>query len=247
VHIDILTLFPEMFSGPFDASIIKRARQSGIVDISLHNIRDFTYDKHHVVDDAPFGGGEGMVMKPEPIFEAVETVRRPDSYVVLLTPQGRLLDQAAARRLSEQAALLIICGRYEGIDERVGSLVDEELSIGDYVLSGGEPAAIVLVDAIVRLLPGAIGAETGTVADSHAAGLLEHPQYTRPAEFRGMAVPEVLLSGNHQEIARWRRRQSLLRTRERRPDMLARADLTDEDRRFLEAMNTSSPAPPPSA
>lgn len=186
-------------------------------------------------------------MKPEPIFEAVETVRRPDSYVVLLTPQGRLLDQAAARRLSEQAALLIICGRYEGIDERVGSLVDEELSIGDYVLSGGEPAAIVLVDAIVRLLPGAIGAETGTVADSHAAGLLEHPQYTRPAEFRGMAVPEVLLSGNHQEIARWRRRQSLLRTRERRPDMLARADLTDEDRRFLEAMNTSSPAPPPSA
>jgi tRNA (guanine37-N1)-methyltransferase len=247
VRIDILTLFPEMFSGPFDASIIKRARQSGIVDIRLHNIRDFTHDKHHVVDDAPFGGGEGMVMKPEPIFEAVEAVRRPDSCVVLLTPQGRLLDQAAARRLSQQAALLIICGRYEGIDERVGSLVDEELSIGDYVLSGGEPAAIVLVDAIVRLLPGAIGAASGTAADSHAAGLLEHPQYTRPAEFRGMAVPEVLLSGNHQEIARWRRRQSLLRTRERRPDLLARADLTDEDRRFLEAMNPSSPAPPPSA
>jgi len=236
VRIDILTLFPEMFSGPFDASIIRRARQAGIVDLALHNIRDFTHDKHHVVDDAPFGGGEGMVMKAEPIFEAVEAVRRPDSCVVLLTPRGRLLDQAMAKHLAAQPALLIICGRYEGIDERVNSLADEELSIGDYVLSGGEPAAIVLVDAVVRLLPGAIGAETGTSADSHATGLLEHPQYTRPADFRGTTVPNVLLSGNHQQVERWRRQQSLRRTFEQRPDMLATADLSDEDRRFLKEL-----------
>jgi len=234
VRIDVLTLFPEMFSGPFEASIIKRAKEAGLVEIALHNIRDFTHDKHHVVDDTPYGGGEGMVMKPEPIFEAVEAIRRPDSRVVLLTPQGCLLDQAAAQRLSEQPSLVIICGRYEGIDERVSALADEELSIGDYVLSGGEPAAIVLVDAIIRLLPGAIGAETGTAADSHATGLLEHPQYTRPADFRGMQVPDVLLSGHHQEVARWQRQESLRRTLERRRDMLARADLSEEDRRFLE-------------
>ena len=236
MRIDILTLFPEMFSGPFDASIIRRARQAGIADLALHNIRDFTHDKHHVVDDAPFGGGEGMVMKPEPISEAIEAVRRPDSCVVLLTPRGRLLDQSVAQHLAAQPALLIICGRYEGIDEWVNSLADEELSIGDYVLSGGEPAAIVLVDAVVRLLPGAIGAETGTSADSHATGLLEHPQYTRPADFRGMTVPNVLVSGNHQQVERWRRQQSLRRTFEQRPDMLARADLSDEERRYLKEL-----------
>ncbi|HLY65274.1 MAG TPA: tRNA (guanosine(37)-N1)-methyltransferase TrmD [Chloroflexota bacterium] len=241
MHIDILTLFPEMFDGPFDASIIKRAQASGIVSIVRHNIRDFTHDKHHVVDDTPYGGGDGMVMKPEPIFEAVEAVRRPDSCVVLLTPQGKLLDQTSAQRLSEKSALLIVCGRYEGIDERVSTLADEELSIGDYVLSGGEPAAIVLVDAVVRLLPGAIGAEGGAAGDSHASGLLEYPQYTRPAEFRGLAVPDVLLSGDHQQVERWRRRQSLRRTLERRPDMLATADLTEEDRRFLEREFPSSP------
>jgi len=237
VQIDILTLFPDMFRGPFDASIIKRAQDKRIVDIHLHNIRDFTHDKHHVVDDAPYGGGDGMVMKPEPIFEAIEALGRGEGHVVLLTPQGRLLDQAAAKRLSAKPSLVIICGRYEGIDERVGALADEEVSIGDYVLSGGEPAAIVLVDALVRLLPGAIGAEGGAAGDSHATGLLEHPQYTRPADFRGKRVPDVLLSGNHQQVARWQREQSLRRTLERRPDMLAGADLTDEDRRYLEELS----------
>jgi tRNA (guanine37-N1)-methyltransferase len=237
MRIDILTLFPDMFLGPFDASIIKRARDASIVEISLHNVRDYTHDKHHVVDDAPYGGGDGMVMKPEPIFEAVEAVRQPDSHVVLLTPRGRLLDQVAAKRLSEKPSLIIICGHYEGIDERVSTLAGEELSIGDYVLSGGEPAAIVLVDAIVRLLPGAIGAEGGAAGDSHASGLLEYPQYTRPAGYRGLQVPDVLLSGNHQEVARWRRQESLRRTLEHRPDMLASADLSDEDRRWLEELS----------
>jgi tRNA (guanine37-N1)-methyltransferase len=240
MHIDVLTLFPEMFAGPFEASIIRRAQEAGIVSISLHNIRDFTHDKHRTVDDQPYGGGDGMVMKPAPIFEAAEAIRRPDSHVVLLTPQGKLLDQAAAQRLSKKPALVLICGRYEGVDERVSTLADEELSIGDYVLSGGEPAAIVLVDAVVRLLPGAIGAEGGATADSHATGLLEYPQYTRPADFRGLKVPDVLLSGNHREVARWRRRQSLRRTLERRPDLLASAELTDEDRKYLESL------PPPS-
>jgi tRNA (guanine37-N1)-methyltransferase len=237
MRVHILTLFPEMFAGPFDASIIRRARQAGIVELALHNIRDFAHDKHHVVDDTPYGGGDGMVMKPEPIFEAVESVRTPESRVILLTPQGRLLDQAAAERLSREPELVLICGRYEGIDERVSTLADEEVSIGDYVLSGGEPAAIVLVDALVRLQPGAIGADGGAAGDSHATGLLEHPQYTRPAEFRGMAVPDVLLSGNHQEVARWQREQSLRRTQERRPDLLARAQLSDRDRRFLESLD----------
>lgn len=240
MRIDILTLFPGMFAGPFEASIVKRAQEAGIVSIGLHNIRDYANDKHHVVDDTTYGGGDGMVMKPEPIFEALEAVRQPNTHVVLLSPQGQLLDQHAAERLANKPSLAIICGRYEGVDERVGTLVDEELSIGDYVLSGGEPAAIVLVDAIVRLLPGAIGAEGGAAADSHATGLLEYPQYTRPAEFRGMSVPEVLLSGNHQEIDRWRRHQSLKRTLERRPDMLASADLTEDDRRYLASLQQTA-------
>ncbi len=220
MRFDILTLFPEMFAGPFDASIIKRAQASGLVEIGLTNIRDFAQDKHHIVDDEPYGGGDGMVMKPEPLFEAIEHVRGPAACVVLLTPAGRLLTQELAWELSHREQLVIVCGRYEGVDERVASVADLELSIGDYVLSGGEPAAIVLVDAIVRLIPGAIGAEGGAAGDSHATGLLEYPQYTRPAEYRGLAVPEVLLSGNHQEIERWRREQALQRTRERRPDML---------------------------
>lgn len=235
MRIDILTLFPALFAGVFDASIIKRARDAGLASVELHNVRDYTSDRHHVVDDAPFGGGEGMVMKPEPLFAAVEAIRRPETRVVLLSPQGRLFDQATAWRLSRERGLLLICGRYEGVDERVSTLADEELSIGDYVVSGGEPAAIVVVDAIVRLLPGALGAVGGAEKDSHAGGLLEYPQYTRPAEFRGMRVPDVLLSGNHQEIARWRRRQSLRRTLSRRPDMLADADLDDQDRRWLES------------
>jgi tRNA (guanine37-N1)-methyltransferase len=220
MRFDILTLFPEMFAGPFDASIIKRAQASGLVEIGLTNIRAFARDKHHIVDDEPYGGGDGMVMKPEPLFEAIEHVRGPAACVVLLTPAGRLLTQELAWELSRREQLVVVCGRYEGVDERVASVADLELSIGDYVLSGGEPAAIVLVDAIVRLIPGAIGAEGGAAGDSHATGLLEYPQYTRPAEYRGLAVPEVLLSGNHQEIDRWRREQALQRTRERRPDML---------------------------
>ncbi len=236
MDIDLLTLFPEMFAGPFDASIIKRARAAGIVTIRLHNIRDHAHDRHHVVDDTPYGGGDGMVMKPEPLFEAIESVRRPDSHVILLTPQGQVLDQAAVGRLARHPHVAIVCGRYEGVDERVSTAVDEELSIGDYVLSGGEPAAIVLVDAIVRLLPGAIGAEGGAAADSHASGLLEHPQYTRPAEFRGMKVPDVLLSGNHQEVHRWQRGEALKRTLERRPELLARAPLTAEDREILRGL-----------
>ncbi|MDE3074642.1 MAG: tRNA (guanosine(37)-N1)-methyltransferase TrmD [Chloroflexota bacterium] len=242
MRIDILTLFPEMFAGPFDYSIIKRARDAGIVDLWLHNIRDYTHDRHHVVDDAPYGGGDGMVMKPEPVFEAVEAVRSPDGRVILLSPQGKPFDQAMAARLAGESQLVLVCGRYEGVDERVSALADEELSIGDYVLSGGEPAAIVVVDAMVRLLPGAIGAEGGAAADSHASGLLEYPQYTRPAEYRGMRVPEVLISGNHAEVARWRRREALRRTLLRRPDMLARAELTEEDQRFLEGL---SPRPSP--
>jgi len=241
VEIDVLTLFPDMFRGPFDASIVKRARDAGIVTLRTHNIRDYTHDKHHVVDDTPYGGGDGMVMKPEPLFEAVEAIRQPDSYIVLLTPQGRLLDQALAQELSHKPHLALVCGRYEGIDDRVSTLADLELSIGDYVLSGGEPAAMVLVDALVRLLPGAIGAEGGAAGDSHASGLLEYPQYTRPADFRGMQVPGVLLSGNHQQVARWRREQSLQRTLLRRPDLLASAPLAAEDRRYLESLSDQPP------
>ena len=238
MRIDVLTLFPGMFAGPFDHSIIKRARERGLIDLRLHNIRDHTQDRHHVVDDTPYGGGDGMVMKAEPLYAAVEAVRQPESWVVLLSPRGSLLDQAAAQRLSRLSQLVLICGRYEGVDERVSLLADEELSIGDYVLSGGEPAAIVLVDAVVRLLPGAIGAEGGARGDSHATGLLEHPQYTRPPNFRGQAVPEVLLSGNHQEIARWQRRESLRKTLLRRPDLLALALLTPEDRALLEEIQS---------
>ncbi len=243
MRIDVLTLFPEMFDGPFNHSIIKRACDAGIVQIHLHNIRDFTHDRHHVVDDTPYGGGDGMVMKAEPLYEAVESVRRPDSRVLLMTPQGALFNEATAIRLAQpEASLVVVCGRYEGIDERVSALADEELSIGDYVLSGGEPAAIVVVDALVRLLPGALGAEGGAVGDSHASGLLEYPQFTRPADFRGMKVPEILFSGNHAGIARWRRQEALRRTLERRPDMLARAELSDSDRRYLDSLRSADGA-----
>lgn len=238
MRIDILTLFPEMFAGPFDHSIVGRARQEGLVDIALHDIRDWTADRHHVVDDYPYGGGPGMVLKPEPVFAAVEAVQamaEPPGTVVLLTPQGRVLTQALVRDLATRARLLLICGHYEGFDERVREgLADIEISIGDYVLSGGEPAAIVLADAVVRLIPGALGGERSATEESHAQGLLEYPHYTRPPEFRGRAVPDVLRSGHHAEIARWRRRQSILRTALRRPDLLARAHLTDDDRRLLE-------------
>jgi tRNA (guanine37-N1)-methyltransferase len=239
MRIDILTLFPEMFAGAFDASIIGRARAAGAAEIALHNHRDYTQDQHHVVDDYAYGGGPGMVMKPEPIFACVDAVRTlapARGRVVLLTPQGRLLDSAVVADLAREARLILICGHYEGVDERVrAGLADDEISIGDYVLSGGEPAAIVLVDAIVRQLPGVLGSAQSLTEESHAQGLLEYPQYTRPPEYRGMAVPDVLLSGHHEGIARWRRARSIARTAQRRPDMLARATLTSEERRLLEA------------
>lgn len=221
MEFDILTLFPRIFEGPLEESILKRAREAGLAQIRVHNLRDFAHDKHRVVDDKPYGGGPGMLMKPEPIFEAVEKLQRPDSCVVLMTPQGTPFTQARARQFATKPHLIIICGHYEGVDERVReALVDEEVSIGDYVLTNGALAAAVVVDAVVRLLPGALGHEHGAADDSFASGLLEGPQYTRPPEFRGMKVPEVLRSGNHAEIARWRAEQARKRTRERRPDLL---------------------------
>ena len=221
MEFDILTLFPGIFTGPLDESILKRARESGLVQIRVHNLRDFTHDKHRVVDDRPYGGGPGMLMKPEPIFEAVEKLQRPESSVVLMTPQGRPFTQSLAGQFASQPHLIIICGHYEGVDERVrAALVDEEISIGDYVLTNGALAAAVVVDAVTRLLPGAIGHEQSAADDSFATGLLEGPQYTRPPEFRGMRVPDVLLSGDHGEVAKWRAAESQQRTRQRRPDLL---------------------------
>ncbi len=221
MEFDILTLFPRIFEGPLDESILKRARESGLVQIRVHNLRDFTHDKHRVVDDRPYGGGPGMLMKPEPIFEAVEKLQRADTCVVLMTPQGKPFTQSLAIEFSKKPHLLVICGHYEGVDERVReALVDEEISIGDYVLTNGALAAAVVVDAVTRLLPGAIGHELSASDDSFATGLLEGPQYTRPPEFRGMTVPEILTSGNHEAIAKWRVEQARQRTAQRRPDML---------------------------
>ena len=249
MHIHILSLFPNMFNGPFGESIIKRAIDRGLVQIAIYNIRDYTSDRHHVVDDYPYGGGQGMVLKPEPIFEAVESIRgqgvecgesekgESEMPVILLTPQGRLFHQRVAEELAKYDEMILICGHYEGVDERVREhLVTDEISIGDYVLSGGELAAMVVVDAVVRQLPGALGAEGAVSEDSHSSGLLEYPQYTRPQAFRGWEVPPVLLSGNHAEIAKWRREQSILRTLKRRPDLLERADISPEERRLLERM-----------
>jgi tRNA (guanine37-N1)-methyltransferase len=251
MRFDILTLFPDMFRGPFDDSIIKRARESGLISIHLHNIRDFATDKHHITDDYPYGGGGGMVMKPEPVFACVEHVLTEPSPgeepppTILLTPQGRLFTHQVAMELARHARLILICGRYEGVDERVCEhLITDEISIGDYVLSGGEIAAMVIVDAVTRLLPGALGYALAPLQDSHATGLLEGPQYTRPAEFRGWRVPDILLSGHHGEVARWHRQQALRRTLERRPDLLARARLTAEDRRFLASLGYHGPFAP---
>jgi tRNA (guanine37-N1)-methyltransferase len=224
-----------MFTGPFNESIIKRAVERGLVNISIYNIRDCTSDKHHIVDDYPYGGGPGMVLKPEPIFETVEMVRgERDIPVILLTPQGRLFNQRIAMEIASKKEVILICGHYEGVDERVREhLATDEISIGDYVLSGGELAAMVVVDAAVRQIQGVLGSDESAGEDSHATGLLEYPQYTRPQDFRGWEVPEVLLSGNHAEVDRWRREQSLRRTVKRRPEMLERAILTEEDRVFL--------------
>ncbi len=237
MRIDILTIFPAMFSGPFEESIVKRAVEKGLVQIFLHDIRDYASDRHRTVDDYTFGGGQGMLMKPDPLFAAVEDVQgqAPErGPIVLLTPQGRLFDQDMAVELARQDRLIMVCGHYEGVDARVHeNLATDEISIGDYVLSGGELPAMVVVDAVVRQIPGALGSPLSSADDSFAQGLLEHPQYTRPAEFRGMSVPEVLLSGNHGEIARWRRQQSLLRTAQHRPDLLASAELTEEEKQWL--------------
>ncbi len=225
MKIDIVTLFPEICRAPLGESIMKRAQKNGIVDLYIHNLRDWTTDKHHIVDDAPFGGGQGMVMKPEPIFAAVEDLRNQTSKVVLLSPAGRRFDQEMAAELSGESHLIIICGHYEGVDHRViEHLIDLEISIGDYVLTNGAIAAVVLADAVVRLMPGVLGHEQSAVDDSFSRGLLEAPQYTRPAEFRSWKVPDVLLSGNHAEIESWRREQSIKRTRENRPDLLGSGD-----------------------
>lgn len=236
---DILTLFPAMFDGPFRESIVKRAMDEGLIDISLHDIRAFATDRHRTVDDAPYGGGAGMVMKVEPLAACIEAVksRRTACRVILTTPRGKPFDQALALDLAKEEALLIICGHYEGVDERVRELfVDDELSLGDFVMTGGELAAMVMVDAVTRLIPGVLGSAESAAFDSFADGLLEYPHYTRPADFREMKVPDVLLSGNHREIALWRRREALLRTMEVRPDLLESARLTEDDREFLKTL-----------
>jgi len=238
MHIDILCLFPEMFTSPLKESIIKRAREQELVNITVHNIRDYTHDKHHTVDDYPYGGGPGMVLKPEPIFEAAEAVKQQlgvgEMPIILLTPQGRLFSQSVARELSLHPYLMLVCGHYEGLDERVCEhLATDGISIGDYVLSGGELAALVVVDAVVRLIPGVLGSQDSAGSDSHSNGLLEYPQYTRPDVYQDWQVPPVLLSGNHGEIAQWRRHQAILRTAKRRPDLLEKGNLCNEERKWI--------------
>lgn len=222
MRIDVLTLFPGMFAGPLDESIIKRARAAGKLDLRLHNLRDYTHDRHRTVDDRPFGGGPGMLLKPEPLFEAIESLSAVETRIILLSPSGRRFSQAIARELAGCEHLLLVSGHYEGFDERVrAELADDELSIGDFVLTNGALPAMVVIDAVTRLLPGVLGDDSSTAEESFSQGLLEYPQYTRPAEFRGLKVPDVLLSGNHAEIAKWRESQARQRTEERRPDLLA--------------------------
>jgi tRNA (guanine37-N1)-methyltransferase len=240
LRFDIITIFPDFFRGVFDFGIVRRARAGGLVETAAHDLRAWTHDRHKVVDDRPFGGGDGMVLKPEPVFEAVEsltgagdaqTLRAAGQRVVLLSPQGRVLTQDLAAELATVEQIVVICGRYEGVDERVAEmLATDEVSIGDYILSGGEPAAVVLVDAVTRLLPGALGSETSAVNESFSEGLLDFPNYTRPVEFRGARVPEVLTGGHHAEVARWRRHAALAKTRRNRPDLFALLALSEEER-----------------
>jgi tRNA (guanine37-N1)-methyltransferase len=239
MRFDIFTLFPEVFNPYLQASILQRAQESELVEFFIHNIRDWATDKHHTADDEPYGGGGGMVMKAEPIFTAVESVlgTPPDCPVILMTPQGRVFTQSMARELAQQSRLAFLAGRYEGLDERVREhLVTDEISIGDYVLTGGELPALVLIDAITRLLPGALGDAEAPMKDSHADGLLEYPHYTRPANFRGWEAPEILRSGNHALVDRWRREQSLRRTWERRPELLQQAHLSKKDWEFIHTL-----------
>lgn len=266
MQFEVFTLLPEVFPSYLETSIIKRARERGLVRVNIHNIRDYTHDKHHTTDDMPYGGGGGMVMKPEPVFEAVESVLGLKRFttentegaeylkeisvdsapsvvkslnipIILLTPQGRVFNQSIAQELSAYSRIALLCGRYEGLDERIrANLVTDEISIGDYVLTGGELPALILIDAVTRLLPNVLGDPTGAEDDSHAMGLLEYPHYTRPPEFRGWKVPDVLLSGDHGKIDKWRREQALERTFRKRPDMLDKAELTKEDKKFIEGL-----------
>ena len=247
MQFEVFTLLPEVFPPYLDSSILQRARMRGLIDVRVHNIRDYTHDKHHTTDDTPYGGGGGMVMKPEPVFEAVESVlgqsddllRDQPVPVILLTPQGRVFTQRVAEELSRYERIVLLCGRYEGVDERIREhLVTDEISIGDYVLTGGELPALLIIDAVARLLPGVLGDPTGAEDDSHSMGLLEYPHYTKPPEFRGWNVPEVLASGNHARIEQWRREQALARTYARRPDMLEKAELTEKDRKFIESLRS---------
>ncbi|MGI8565819.1 MAG: tRNA (guanosine(37)-N1)-methyltransferase TrmD [Pyrinomonadaceae bacterium] len=241
---DIITIFPDFFGAVFDYGIVRRARAAVLIEITTHDLRDWAGNKHKTVDDRPFGGGDGMVLKPDPIFEAVESLTgasdaqelaAKNARVVLLSPQGRVLTQSLAAELARSERVVVICGRYEGVDERVvEALATDEISIGDYVLSGGEPAAVVLVDTVVRLLPGALGSETSAVNESFSDGVLDFPHYTRPPEFRGMKVPQILLGGNHAEVARWRRRESLRKTRRNRPDLFAKADVSEREHAELD-------------
>ncbi len=236
MQFDVFTLLPEVFPPYLDSSILHRARQRGLIDVRIHNIRDWAADKHHVTDDEPYGGGGGMVMKVEPVFAAIENVlgAEPPCPVILMTPQGRVFNQKIALKLVRQPRLALVCGRYEGVDERIRThLVTDEISIGDYVLTGGELPSLILIDAISRLIPGVLGDPDGAMDDSHAAGVLEYPHYTRPPQFRGWGVPEILLSGDHAKIEKWRREQSLRRTLKHRPDLLASAPLSESDRKVL--------------
>ena len=250
MQFEVFTLLPEVFPSYLETSIIKRARERDLINVRVHNIRDYTHDKHHTTDDTPYGGGGGMVMKPEPVFEAIETVLGLNSDqtppepasnipIILLTPQGRVFNQSIAQELSAHPHIILLCGRYEGIDERIREhLVTDEISIGDYVLTGGELPALILIDAITRLLPDVLGDPTGAQDDSHAMGLLEYPHYTRPPEFRGWKTPDILLSGDHAKIDKWRREQALLRTFNKRPDMLEKAELTKKDLKFIEGLKS---------
>jgi len=252
MQFDVFTILPEVFPAYLDTSILKKARARGLIDIRVHNIRDYTTDKHHTTDDTPYGGGGGMVMKPEPIFKAVESVLgqnndqtspepEPNIPIILLSPQGRVFNQTIAEELSQHKHIALLCGRYEGIDERIREhLITDQISIGDYVLTGGELPAMILIDAVSRLIPSVLGDPTGAEDDSHSMGLLEYPHYTKPSEFRGWKVPDVLLSGDHARIDKWRREQALLRTFNQRPDMLDNAELNEKDLKFIERLRSQT-------
>jgi len=252
MQFEVFTLLPEVFTPYLESSILQRARQRGLVDVRVHNIRDYTHDKHHTTDDTPYGGGGGMVMKPEPVFEAIESVlglaspptQPPPVPVILLTPQGRVFTQRVAEELARHDRIALLCGRYEGVDERIREhLVTDEISIGDYVLTGGELPALIIIDALSRLVPGVLGDPTGAEDDSHSMGLLEYPHYTRPPEFRGWKVPDVLLSGDHGKVDTWRREQALLRTHKKRPDMLEKAELSEEDQKIIDRLKSKNSSP----